>query len=70
MSTSKKVNKQHVSQLEKGRNLILPCMLKKVKWSLRTGNPIDKAGEQLIMLPLAISDHQGNLNKGQKSYIA
>jgi len=45
-------------------------MLKKVKWSLRTGNPIDKAGEQLIMLPLAISDHQGNLNKGQKSYIA
>ena len=67
--SSKKVNKQRVSQLEKDRNLTLSCMRKKIKWSLRTGNPIDKAGEQLIMLPLAISDHQGNPNKGQKSYI-
>ena len=67
--SSKKVNKQRVSQLEKDRNLILSCMRKKIKWSLRTGIPIERAGEQLIALPLAISDHQGNPNKGQKSYM-
>ena len=65
----KKVNKPYVSQIEKDRNLILSCMRKKIKWSLRTGVPVDKAGEQLITLPLAISDHQGNPNKGQKSYM-
>ena len=42
-------------------------MRKKIKWSLRTGAPIQKAGEQLIALPLAISDHDGNPIKGQKS---
>ena len=42
-------------------------MRKKIKWPLRTGTPIEKAGEQLIALPLAISDHQGNPIKGQKS---
>ncbi len=67
--SSKKINKQRVSQLEKDRNLILSCMRKKIKWSLRTGIPIEKAGEQLIAFPLAISDHQGNPNKGQKSNI-
>ena len=67
--SSKKVNKKRVSQLEKDRNLILSCMRKKIKWSLRTGIPIEKAGEQLIALPLAISDHLGNPNKGQKSYM-
>ena len=45
---------QCVSQL-KDRNLIL-CMCKKIKWSLRTVIPIEKAGEQLIALPLAISE--------------
>ena len=44
-------------------------MCKKIKWSLRTSIPIEKAGEQLIALPLAISDHQGSPNKGQKSYM-
>ena len=65
--SSKKVNKRRVSQLEKDRNLILSCIRKKIKWSLRTRTPIEKAGEQLIVLPLAISDHQGNPIKGQKS---
>ena len=67
--SSIKVNKQHISQLEKDRSLILSCMRKKIKWSLRTGIHIKEAGEQLIALPLAISDHQGNPNKGQKSYM-
>ena len=65
--STKKVNKQRVSQLEKDRNLILSCMRKKIKWSASKGIPIDKPGEQLIALPLAIADHQGNPNKGQKS---
>ena len=52
--SSIKVNKQRVSQIE-DRNLILSCMHKEIKWSLRIS--IVKAGEQLIALPLAISDH-------------
>lgn len=68
-ATSKNVNKQRVTQMEKDRNLILSCMRKKIMWSLRRGIPVDKAGEQLIELPLAISDHQGSPNKGQKSYM-
>ena len=44
-------------------------MRKKLQWSSRTGIPIIKVGEQLITLPLAISDHLGNPLKGQKSYI-
>ena len=44
-------------------------MRKKLKWSHRTGIPIDQAGEQLIALPLALCDHSGNPHKGQKSYM-
>ena len=44
-------------------------MRKKIKWSQCTGVPIQNAGEQLIALPLAISDHDGNPHKGQKSYM-
>ena len=65
--SKKKVNKQRFSQLEKDRSLVLSCMKKKLRWSLRTGTPVAKGGEQLIALPLAISDHEGNPNKGQKS---
>ena len=67
--SSKRVNKQQVTQLQKDRSLILSCMRKKMKWSLRTGKPITNAGEQLISFPLALSDHCGIPNKGQKSYI-
>ena len=66
--STRKANKQHVSQLQKDRNLILSCMRKKMKWSLRTGMPVENGGEQLIVYPLALSDHNGNPNKGQKSY--
>lgn len=58
--STKKSNKQRVSQLEKDRKLILSCMRKKMKWSSRTGVPIETLGEQLITFPLAISDHNGN----------
>ena len=65
--SSKKVTKQRLSQLQKDRNLIVSCMHKKIQWSQRTGRPLVTGGEQLIALPLAISDHQGNPIKGQKS---
>ena len=39
-----------------------------MQFSKRTGKPIDTLQEQLIELPLAISDHEGNPLKGQKSY--
>ena len=65
--STKKVNKQRYSQIEKDRNLILACMRKKIKWSIRTGTTMTNGGEQLIPFPLAISDHDGNPKKGQKS---
>lgn len=40
-----------------------------MKWSMHTGTPIDKAGEQLIALPLALADHGGDPLTGQKLYM-
>jgi len=42
-SPQRKVNKQHVSQLEKDRNLIniIVMHVQEIKWSLRTRIPID-----------------------------
>ena len=57
-----------MTQLEKDKKLVLSAMKKKMQFSRRTGRPIDKPGEQLIELPLAISDNAGNPLKGQKSY--
>ena len=39
-----------------------------MRHSNKTGLPIDSPGEQLIQLPLALCDHEGQQNKGQKSY--
>lgn len=43
-------------------------MKKKQQFSKRTGTSIEKPGEQLIELPLALCDSTGNPIKGQKSY--
>ena len=67
--TIKTSKSRKVTQLEKDRKLILACMRKKIKFSLRTGTPIATAAEQLISLPLALCDSQGNLQTGQKCYI-
>ncbi len=40
-----------------------------MKWSKTTGKPIDTPSEQLLELPIALCDHTGHPNKGQKSYI-
>ncbi len=66
--SERKVNKIGVSQLNKDKKLILSAMKKKMRFSRRTGGPIDKPGEQLIEFPVAISDNTGNPLKGQKSY--
>jgi len=49
-----------ISQLERDKRLILSAMKKKMLFSKRTGRPIEKPGEQLIELPLAISDNDGS----------
>lgn len=43
-------------------------MKRKMQFSCRIGAPIEKPGEQLLELPLAIADSNGNTLKGQKSY--
>ena len=44
------------------------CIRKKLRWSKQIGKAVERPGEQFIELPLAISDHEGNPIKGQKSY--
>lgn len=66
--TERKVTKSRLTQLEKDKKLVLATMKKKMKFSQRTGKPIEKPSEQLIELPLSISDNAGNSLKGQKSY--
>ena len=65
--SDKKVSKSRVTQLEKDKRLVITAMKKK-KFSQRTGKPVDRPGEQLIELPLALCDSTGNPIKGQKSY--
>ena len=66
--SERQTNKRRISQLERDKRLILSAMRKKMLFSKRTGQPIEKPGEQLLELPLAISDNDGKPLKGQKSY--
>ena len=66
--SERQVKTRRVSQLEKDKRLVLAAMKKKMQYSNKTGKPIDSPGEQLLQLPLAICDHDGNPLKGQKSY--
>ena len=66
--TERTIKKSRVSQLEKDRRLILSALKKKMHHSMKTGRPIDNPCEQLIEYPLAISDSNGSLLKGHKSY--
>ena len=66
--SERKVNKSRITQLEKDKKLIMSAMKKKIQFSRKIGRAIETPGEQLIELPLAISDNAGNLLKGQKSY--
>ena len=66
--SEKKITKSRVTQLEKDKKLIITAMKKKMQFSQRTGRPVERPGEQLIELPLALCDSTGNPIKGQKSY--
>ena len=68
--SEKRTTMCRVNKLEKDKKLILECIRKRIKWSKKTGRAIEWPGEQLIELPLALSDNQGNPRKGQKSYMA
>ena len=41
---------------------------KKQKQTKKTGRPIDKLGEQILVHPISLHDHDGKPLKGQKSY--
>ena len=66
--SERKINKSRVTQLEKDKKLIISAMKRKMQFSRRTGRPVDRPGEQLVEIPLAIADNNGNPLKGQKSY--
>ena len=66
--SEKKIPKSRVTQLEKDKKLIITAMKKKMQFSQRKGRPVERPGEQLIELPLALCDSTGNPIKGQKSY--
>ena len=66
--SAKKITKSRITQLERDKNLVITAMKKKMQFSRRTGRPVEKPGEQLIELPLALCDCAGNPLKGQKSY--
>ena len=46
--SERKIAKSRVTQLEKDKRLIITAMKRKMKFSQRTGKPIDRPGEQLI----------------------
>ena len=45
----------------------MSAMKKKVQFSVKTGNPVERPDEQLMELPLSLRDNEGKVNKGQKS---
>lgn len=60
--SERKITKSRVTQLEKDEQLISTAIKRKMKFSQRTGKPIDRPGKQLIELPLALCDNTGNPN--------
>ena len=46
----------------------MTAMKKKIHFAHKIVKPVDKPEEQLLEFPLSISDNDGNLLKGQKSY--
>ncbi len=66
--SQKQANTRRISQLERDKRLNLSAMRKEMLFSKRTGRPTETPGEQLLELPLALSDNEGNPLKGRKSY--
>jgi hypothetical protein len=57
-----------MKQLDKEKKLIGKCLRKAFVWNTKFGSSSQQVGQQYIELPRAISDPNGNLHKGQKSY--
>ena len=64
MFGEKKASKSRISQLER---LIPECHEEKMNYSKRTGRQTAKPGEQLLELPLALVDSDGNQVKGRRA---
>jgi hypothetical protein len=49
--------------------MIITAMKKKMQFTQKkTGRPVERSGDQLIALPLALCDSDGHPHKGQKSH--
>ena len=58
---------ESLNYIERYKQLIISTMRKKIQFLKRTGRPIEKP-EQLLELPLALADSDGNPLNGQKSF--
>ena len=59
--SNKQVNKKRVSQLEKDKKLLMSAMKNKIHFAQKSGKPVEKTDEQLLLYPLSISDMKGIL---------
>lgn len=66
--STKQPTKKRVSQLERDQKLILTAIKRKIHFAQKTGQPVDRPGEQLAQYPLSLCDSDGNPRSGQKSY--
>ena len=54
--------------MEKDKKLLMSAMKNKIHFAQKSGKPVEKPDEQLLLYPLSIRDNEGNPVKGQKSY--
>ena len=66
-ASSKKV-KRKMKQLDKEKKIVGRCLRRAFAWNAKFGSDCQQIGQLYIELPRAISDPNGNLHKGQKSY--
>ena len=66
-ASSRKLKKR-MKQLDKEKKLVGKCLCKAFSWNAKSGSSSQQVGQQYVELPRAISDPNGNLHKGQKSY--
>ena len=66
-ASSRKLKKK-MKQLDKEKKLVGKCLRKAFACNVKSGSSSQHVGQQYIELPRAISDPNGNLHKGQKSY--
>ena len=65
---SQETKGKKIKQLDKEKKLVGKCLRKAFAWNAKFGSSSQHEGQQYIKLPQTISDANGNLHKGQKSY--